>query len=409
MAWRPAAGSARNTTAWRPASPCAPATAALAQELAELAILEPDTPRTSSATRRSSSSRATARRSRKRGRSWRSRPRAARCVIRATLQLRDPLGARGGTCRDWPRSSRRPSPPRITRSFVSWTPPRGLLDLVRYKAMEEQPDPEPEDAALLADWMRRQGMVPEAAFWLTTLSPATCATARSRLCARPAYVQLRDWRGLETTLRQGVLGAAPPTTPLDLAFAAHLQREAGHADHARLDLGRRLGCGAGNSGGDRSTVPPAPSRGGSGPGPDGTDDACSGASLRVNPMNPGGWQSLAAIAMAQGASEKAAPGLREAWLKAEPRQPSRPRAAWSGEDAVVIHHAWPMDTANGGPCSRPPRPGRRPARSPCTRRAGRDDEALDRLDQAGSRGAAGPAGRPRARHRAGGARVAAPD
>jgi tetratricopeptide (TPR) repeat protein len=337
--------------------------AGVARELAELAILEPDNPRTQfnhAAVQLVSGDRVQV------TEAWKELEKLAQggpLRIRATLQL-----IRSVPVADLPGLAAQllPRPSRLAAVFSWGATPRGLLDLVRY--MEEQPDPEPEDAALLADWMRRQGMVPEAAFWLTTLSPATQRNRAIQIVRAACYVQLRDWRGLETTLRQGVWGRASDDA-LDLAFAAHLQREAGHADHARLTWGDALDA-AGNSVESLHVLLRLAAEVG---WSDGTDDALRRL-VRVNPHEPGGWQSLAAIAVAQGASEKLFQ-VYASWLKAEPASlDAQGGLVWEG---AVIHHAWPMDNASVGPLQATA--AWTAARALALHSAGQDDEALERL------------------------------
>lgn len=97
-----------------------------------------------------------------------------------------------------------------------------LTALIAY--MKAQPQPTPEDAAALVDWMATRGLSHEALAWLETLDPAS-RTGPSVLsaCANAAG-QMQDWRLLHRYLDEGAWGRVNGDV-LDLAFASNVQRE----------------------------------------------------------------------------------------------------------------------------------------------------------------------------------------
>jgi tetratricopeptide (TPR) repeat protein len=145
-------------------------------------------------------------------------------------------------------------------------------------------------------------------------------------------VQLRDWRGLENTLRQGVWGRASDDA-LDLAFAAHLQRSSNHAEHARNTWGDAL-----DSAGTSLESLHVLLRLAGEVGWTSAAEETLQRLVRVNPHEVEAWEALVAIAMAQGASGKLL-DTYNAWGKAEPGNvEARSGAIWT---AAVYRHSWP--------------------------------------------------------------------
>jgi hypothetical protein len=340
---------------------------ALAAELNELAILEPDNPRAQfnrAAIQLSGGDPALA------GSARRELEALARGVplrIRATLELIRAVQGDGDEGYRLLAEAVLPARSRFTAVFSWSAPPRGLLDLISY--MEEQPNPEPEDAALLADWMRRQGLVPEAAFWLNTLDPGTQRNRAVLEVRASCLVELRDWRGLENALRQGVWGRATDDA-LDLAFAAHLQRAGNHAEHARDTWGDALDSAGGSLESLHVLLRLA--------GEIGWTSAAEETLrriVRVNRHESEAWQALVAIAMAQGASEKLLQCYTD-WSQAEPDNPeARGGLAWT---AAVYRHTWP---AAGAAAKLGANPGWAAAHALALHAAGRDAEALAGLNE----------------------------
>lgn len=198
-------------------------------------------------------------------------------------------------------------------SFLAWAaPPRGLIDLIAY--MENQPKPQPEDAALLADWMRRQGLVSEAAFWLSQLDPRVQRTVSVLAVRAACSVQLRDWRGLENTLRAGAWGRASDEA-LDLAFAANLQRESRHEEHGKDTWNDALDSAGGSLESLHVLLRLA--------GEVGWTEATSltlERLVKVNPHEIQAWNALVAIDIAQGATQRLVQRY-DAWHRAEPANP----------------------------------------------------------------------------------------
>lgn len=303
---------------------------ALARELTDLAILEPDNPRAQfnrAAIDLSGGDPAQVLPARK---ELETLARGGPLRIRATLELIRAVQSDGDAGYRAVADGILPARSRFNGLFSWSVPPRGLLDLIRY--MQEQPNPEPEDAALLADWMRRQGLVPEAAFWLSTLDAATQRNRAVLSVRASCLVQLRDWRGLENTLRQGVWGRASDDA-LDLAFAAHLQRSSNHAEHARNTWGDAL-----DSAGTSLESLHVLLRLAGEVGWTSAAEETLQRLVRVNPHEVEAWEALVAIAMAQGASGKLL-DTYNAWGKAEPGNvEARSGAIWT---AAVYRHSWP--------------------------------------------------------------------
>ncbi|HEX2854162.1 MAG TPA: hypothetical protein VHO24_13075 [Opitutaceae bacterium] len=90
--------------------------------------------------------------------------------------------------------------------------------------MKAEPHPSAEDAAALADWMVSRGLAREALVWLSTQENSV-QNASLVLAARAgAAIQLRDWRLLRQLIAEGAWGRLSGE-PLELAFAARVQRE----------------------------------------------------------------------------------------------------------------------------------------------------------------------------------------
>lgn len=228
--------------------------------------------------------------------------------IRATLELmRD--ASRNAT--PYPVLAERILPPRGgLPAFASFAmTPRGFFDLIIY--MQGQPNPEPEDAAVLAEWLARQGLAAEAGFWLGTLETATQNDPHVRAVRASCFAQTHDWRNLGVALRQGAWGRMSDDL-VSLVMAARLQQERRRADHARdtwedaLDL-------AGNSVESlHALVRFAEELGWTSQ----TQSALERV-IRVNPHVRDAWQELAAIDISAGSSAKLLE-LDEAWVKAQP-------------------------------------------------------------------------------------------
>jgi tetratricopeptide (TPR) repeat protein len=340
----------------------------LAHELTQLAILEPDNPRAQfnrAAIELSGGDAAQVGPARQ---ELLTLAHGGPLRIRATLELIRAVESEGDAGFQALAEAVLPTHSRFNGLFSWSAPPRGLLDLIRY--MQEQPNPEPEDAALLADWMRRQGLVPEAAFWLNTLDPAVQKNRAVLLVRASCLVQLRDWRGLENTLRQGVWGRASDDA-LDLAFAAHLQRASNHAEHARDTWGDALDS-AGTSLESLHVLLRLA-------GEVGWTQAAEETLhrlVRTDRHEVEAWQALAAIAMAQGASEKLFLVYTD-WSKAEPESlEAKAGLAWV---AAVYRHNWPA--ANEPDAKLRAMPGWAAAHALALHATDHDGEALDGLSE----------------------------
>ena len=286
--------------------------AALESEIAELATLEPDNARAqfnhaaidlrSDKPERVESARQTLRALAK------SKP----LRIRATRELMR-ADARNATTA-YPVLAEQILPPRGgLPSFVSWAmAPRGFFDLIVY--MQGQPNPEPEDAAVLADWVRRQGLAAEAAFWLGTLDPATQNDPQILAVRASCFAQIHDWRGLAAALREGAWGRLPDDV-INLALASRLQRDRRRGEHAQDTWNDALDV-AGNSLEALQALLriseelnwPAET------------EVTLQRVVKINPHATAAWQGLAAIAVGAGATQKLLE-VDNAWLRAEPGDP----------------------------------------------------------------------------------------
>jgi tetratricopeptide (TPR) repeat protein len=339
---------------------------ALARELTDLAILEPDNPHAQfnrAAIQLNAGDPTEVGLARE---ELETLARGGPLRIRATLALIPAVRSEGEAGYQALAEAILPPRSRFTRLFSWSAPPRGLLDLISY--MEMQPNPEAADAALLADWMRRQGLVSEAASWLSALSPATQRNHAVLSVRASCLVQLRDWRGLENTLRQGVWGRASDDA-LDLAFAAYLQRTSNHAEHARDTWGDAL-----DSAGSSLESLHVLLRLAGEVGWTAAAEATLERVVRIDPHETEAWEGLAAIALMQGASGKLY-ALYATWSKAEPENlEARGGAAWT---AAVAHHDWPA--ASDADDEIRATPGWAAAHALALHAGDRDGEALDGL------------------------------
>jgi hypothetical protein len=105
--------------------------------------------------------------------------------------------------------------------------------------MEEQPVPEPNDAAALINWMGETSLAREALVWFTTLEARDQAAPAVRQAQAGCAAHLHDWVLLQSLLSAGAWGAMPVDV-VTLAFAARRQREGAHPDHARDTWGDAL-------------------------------------------------------------------------------------------------------------------------------------------------------------------------
>jgi tetratricopeptide (TPR) repeat protein len=220
-------------------------------------------------------------------------------------------------------------------SFVSWAmAPRGFFDLIVY--MQGQPNPEPEDAAVLANWVRRQGLAAEAAFWLGTLEPATQNDPQVLAVRASCFAEIHDWRGLAGALREGAWGRMPDDV-INLAMAARLQRDRRHQDHAQDTWNDALDV-AGNSFETlRALLRVSEELNWSK-----ETEATLQRMIKVNPRTTSAWQGLAAIAVGAGTTEKLLE-IDNAWVKAEPEEPAAVASqAWV---TALLGRAGPADTA----------------------------------------------------------------
>jgi tetratricopeptide (TPR) repeat protein len=306
--------------------------AALAAELAALASLEPDDPRAQfDHALLELASGDEARMEAARGELIKL-AQAGPTRIRATLELIRDATRRGGLTvytdladRLLPSPGGFPVPPWLAQ-------PRGLFDLILY--MEGQPDPQPDDAAMLAEWLRRQGLAADAVFWLGSLSPAVENAAQVLPVRVACLVQINDWKSVEAGLRAGAWGRAPGDA-ISLAFAAHLQQERLHPDHSidtwndaieisarspeALRVLLRLSRAFGWRDQERATLL---------------------ALTQAAPRDPEAWQSLAIEDAASGDTEKLY-GLYQDWSRAVPDDPAvRGVMMWV---AVLLKQAGPED------------------------------------------------------------------
>jgi tetratricopeptide (TPR) repeat protein len=249
--------------------------------------------------------------------------------IRATLEL---IRHAARTGLPFPTLAEEILPPRSEPSFVAWAmPPRGFFDLIVY--MQGQPNPEPEDAALLADWLRRQGLASEAAFWLGTLDQATQDDPELLSVRASCLVQTHDWVGLAAALRQGAWGRIPEDI-VNLAMAARLQRERRHLDHARATWVDALDLSGANFEALKALLRLSEELTWNE-----ETEATLQRILKYNPRTTAAWEALAAIASGAGATEKLLE-IDTAWIKAEPEQPG-PRAEQAWLSALLGRSAPP--------------------------------------------------------------------
>ena len=338
--------------------------AVLDSEIAELATLEPDNARAQfnhAAIQLTGGSPAAADGARKelvelaRGKPLR---------IRATLELMR-AAQREGTPFAALAEKILPARPGVS-AFVAWAmAPRGFFDLIVY--MQSQENPEPEDAVVLADWLRRQGLAPEAAFWLGTLNASTLADPAVVSVRASCFVQTHDWRGLSNALRQGAWGRMSDDA-VNLAMAARLQRDRGYADHARQTWNDALEVANGSFETLRALLRLAeelnwPAEA----------EATLQRVVQVNPRMPGAWQALAAIAMGTGATEKLLE-IDTAWAKARPDEAAaRSSQVWV---AALLGRVTPEGASNGKYLDAPAFAA---ARALTLRTSGRGDQAWDLL------------------------------
>lgn len=149
--------------------------------------------------------------------------------IRATLELMG-LAVRQNSETAYTRLGDELLPPRrdIFRPVLGQQP-HGLLDLVEF--MQGQPDPNADDAALLAEWLIRQGYATNGLVWLETLKPAVQADRQVLAVRAEGLARIHDWTGVEACLRQNAWGRISDDA-LVLAFAARVQREHLRSDHS---------------------------------------------------------------------------------------------------------------------------------------------------------------------------------
>ena len=151
--------------------------------------------------------------------------------IRATLELIS-LYVRQNSATAYSRLAEVILPPRHD-GFVSvmGAAPRGLLDLVQQ--MEAQPNPAPEDAAALGEWLVRQGYPADAVLWLGTLKADVQSQHAVESAAAFALARIHDWPGVEKQVRNGSWGKITDDVAA-LAFAARVQRQRVRLDHAAV-------------------------------------------------------------------------------------------------------------------------------------------------------------------------------
>lgn len=252
--------------------------------------------------------------------------------IRATLELIRDATRLGGPAvyteladRLLPRPAGFPTPPWLAR-------PTGLFDLILY--MEGQPNPQPDDAAMLAEWLQSQGMAADAVFWLGSLGP-TLENSAPVLPVRVAcQVQINDWKSVEAGLRAGAWGRAPGDA-ISLAFAAHLQQERLHPDHSADTWNDAIEAAVRSPEALRVLLRLARAFGW-------RDQARATllALTRAEPRDPTNWQSLAIDDASSGDTEKLYT-LYQDWSHAVPDDPAvRGVRMWL---AVLLKQAGPED------------------------------------------------------------------
>lgn len=254
--------------------------------------------------------------------------------------------------------------------LLTWAAPkRGLYELIAY--MQSQPKPTPEDAAQLGDWMRRQGLVTEASFWLGELDPAVRRSQPVLDVRATCAAQLKDWRLLEDCLRDGAWGRCSEDA-LDLAFAALLQRDSNRTKHAEATWDDALEA-AGRSLGSLHVLLHLA---GQARWTEATEASLERI-VRVDPVETESWSALVAIDIAQGATARLL-RLYLAWMDAQPDNVV-PRAGQIWVTAV-LNRGWPSSEPEAGsPLANDP--AWVAARAFGLHTAGEDDEALARLDR----------------------------
>jgi tetratricopeptide (TPR) repeat protein len=230
--------------------------------------------------------------------------------IRATLELVNEA-SRTGIPRSMEDLAERILPPGPQAQLLSFWPARhrGLPELTAY--MEAQPQPDARDAVHLAEWMCRQGHAPEALAWLDTLDPVVQVTPQVQAARATCLVQMKDWRGLEAAVRAGAWGRIPDDA-LDLAFAAHSQREWLHPDHAQDTWKDALDVAAKSRDGLKVMLLLA------------TEfqwreeaEAVLWRMARATPSDSSNWEKLAALATAEGSTQKLLE-VYQSWVQSTP-------------------------------------------------------------------------------------------
>jgi hypothetical protein len=208
--------------------------AALAKEIAALATLEPGDARAQfnwAVVRRGSSDPAVRAEAQKQ---LEALAKGDAMRIQATLEL-IPIAVRQYSTTAYSKLAEailRPMPGAFVTALGA--PPRGLLDLVQH--MESQPNPSADDAALLGEWLVRQGYPADAVLWLGTLKPELQSDRAVMAATAFALGRVHDWPGVEKQLRQGAWGKIPDDV-VTLAFAARVQHTRAKADHADATWG----------------------------------------------------------------------------------------------------------------------------------------------------------------------------
>lgn len=139
-----------------------------------------------------------------------------------------------------------PEPPEALRSLADQMVPRrgqtppfaAILDYLK-----DQPNPAPDDAAALANWMTAHGRAREALVWLSTI-PITSQVGGEVLAARTnAALNLRDWPLLQRLLNDGAWGRVNADA-IALAFAARIQKERLTTAKAKATFGDAIEVGS---------------------------------------------------------------------------------------------------------------------------------------------------------------------
>jgi hypothetical protein len=105
-----------------------------------------------------------------------------------------------------------------------------LFALVEH--MKGEPNPAAADAASLANWMISRGLAREALLWLSQQAAAVQKSKPVLMARADAAAQLHDWRQLRQLIGEGAWGRVMGDA-VELAFAAHLQRERAGLANAR--------------------------------------------------------------------------------------------------------------------------------------------------------------------------------